>query len=270
MIKSKTSLILLFAIIAVAFVIVFGIINRVRKSPAITRPAETGEWVHAHNLLLNIDYEFRPDTFVVVEGADLDYKLSLVSPDWGIFVSSLKGFAKAFIFTDRPNAEFYRLIGDSDLYKWEQAHKLTASEPAYSLYQKDGKDHLRQDYTFDVKKDTRLPDYFPVELVSGVKEGRITKIAGGAYYYISPDDVYIVHFIAPFPVADGIYSIIDETVARMQFGIGGSTPREPSQNPAPRDEPAPENETTAPPLPPSSGSGSGGGGGDVPSLPPNL
>ncbi len=269
MFKSKSSIVLLAAIVIVAAYIVFGLASRIGKKPEIARPAQTGEWARAHSLLLNMDYEFRPDTFVVVEGPDLDYKLSMVSPDWGIFVTSLKGFAKAFIYAQKPSAEFYRLLGDSDLYKWEQAHKLTASEPAYKIFQKDGADHLRQDYTFDVKANTPLPGYFPVELVKSVKDGKITKIAGGAFYYVSPEDVYIVHFIAPFPVPDGVYSLLEETVARMKFGVG-TKPREQSGDGGePSANPEPVNPAEAPASPPDPPADSGGGGGVTP-LPPNL
>jgi hypothetical protein len=243
------------------------------------------EWTRASSLLLDIDYEFKTDTFVILEGDTYDYQLNMIGKDWGIYIHRLKGFAKAFI-TGKPTTELYQLIGDSDLYKWQQAWNLTPSEPIYSIYKKDDHEHLRQDFSVDVTQSTDIPDYFPPGLTENIKSGEVVKIAGGTFYYISSSDIYMVHYIAPYPLGDKD-RIIVETVNRLKFNAGqeaetakqtdGAQNLNSSSTGAEGDsktgaDNSSSNDTGKPVEPPDNsgggGNGGGSGGGDIKPLPP--
>jgi len=187
-------------------------------------PATPPAWQNAHSMLLSLDYAFRKDYFAVTEGENLDYPLNIVATDTGIYVNRIAGFAKAFIFGDKPTAELYRLVGDSDIFKWQKATGLTPSDPVYTIYTKDGNEHIRQDFTVAVTPGSKLPEYFPPKLKESVKSGALNQIACGNFYYISASDIYMVHFVAPAPLDQKTDSLLKEMIEKMKFGA--STPDE--------------------------------------------
>lgn len=194
-------------------------------------------WQPAHSFGLDLDYEFKTDVMSSIDDDDADYQLSLVASDWGIYIHRLKGFAKAFIFQETPSAELYRLLGDSDVFKWNKRHKLIVSEPTYSIYTKDGDEHLRQDFTIEVTAETEIPEYFPEGLKEPAGDGSETRqIAAGNYYYITKEDIYMVHFLAPAPLSEKTNEIIGEVIEKMTFGAG--------QEPEEEVEPAPPSDET--------------------------
>jgi len=215
----RTAAFSLIAIIIVALIAVFGTERFIPRPVDIEQTHPMPLWMQAHSLLLNMDYEYKTDIFLVVEGDDIDFPLNLIAGDWGIFVHRLKGFSKSFI-TATPTAELYHLIGDSDLYKWQKAWKLSPSEPTYTIFVKDEMEHLRQDFSLGVRPGMKLPDYFPPGLIEMIENGQVEKLACGAFYYISPEDIYIVHFVAPYPLSDEKGEILTRIVDRMKFGVG--------------------------------------------------
>lgn len=213
-----TTVVALF-LIAVIVVLVLNAIQRALPKKTVQPVAvETvPEWTSAHSLLLNIDYQFKTDALTVVEGDDLDYSLNLIADDWSMHVHKLAGFARAFI-TGKPSGELYQLIGDSDLFRWQQAWGLTTSEPTYTIYIKDEAEHLRQDFTLDVSPASKLPSYFPKGLSEQIAAGKVSKLAIGNFYYISAADIFMIHFVSPYPLGDRD-DILVETVKRMTLNL---------------------------------------------------
>jgi hypothetical protein len=236
-------------------IIVACILNALQKAKRSVQPPaaiETvPEWTAAHSLLLNIDYQFKTDTFTVVEGDDLDYALNLVANDWSIHVHKLSGFARAFI-TGKPTGELYQLIGDSDIFKWQKALKLSPSEPTYTIFVKDDAEHLRQDFTLDVSPIIKLPSYFPQGLIEQIEAGKVSKLALGNFYYISPNDIFMIHFVAPYPLGDRD-AVLVETMNKMKLNLAPAADKEvetPSgSSDAPDTDNAPKDESGATPSP---------------------
>ncbi len=277
LLKPTVIAVLIVVILFCVYAIVMRTLRNTSPSLISTSPPE---WTRASSLLLDIDYEFKTDTFNVIEGDSYDYQLNLIALDWGIYIHRIKGFAKAFII-GKPSAELYQLLGDSDIFKWQKAWKITTSEPVYSIYKKDDAEHLRQDYSFDVSKNTRVPDYFPPGLSADIASGSITKVAAGNFYYVSSDDIYMVHFISPYPLGERD-TIIVETINRIKFNIsskeaenvekGNSTNATPPANDPDKANAAPtenETETEKKPQEPPRDQGNGSSGdGSIKPLPP--
>lgn len=272
-------------VITVLIVIIFccgyaTVIRSLRNASLSQTQQPPPEWTRASSLLLDIDYEFKTDTFNVIEGDSYDYQLNLLAKDWGIYIHRIKGFAKAFII-GKPSAELYQLLGDSDIFKWQKAWKIATSEPVYSIYKKDDSEHLRQDYSFDVSKNTQIPDYFPPGLTADVSSGSITKVAAGNFYYISSDDIYVIHFISPYPLGERD-TIIVETINRIKFIKGSESANDAEKNGSTSDENPSTNEsdkenvlstenkteTENKQAPPKDTGSGGSGGGSIKPLPP--
>ncbi|MEP0815456.1 MAG: hypothetical protein HRF49_12455 [bacterium] len=179
-------------------------------------------WQPAHSLLLQMDFEYKTDVFSVTEDISGDYPLSILAVDFGIYVHRIGGFAKSFIFGGTHSSEFYRLIGDSDLYKWQKSHKLEPSEPKYKIYVKDDAEHLKQEFSIRFKNGAKVPAYFPQGLKDKIASGQTTVVEAGNYYYISAEDIYMVHWVGPSPLPEETRALIDELVSRMKFGVGES------------------------------------------------
>lgn len=246
------------------------------RGTKLVAPHARPAWQTVHSILLSLDYSFRRDLMSVTEGQNLDYPLNIAGTDTGIYINRIAGFAGAFIFSDKPTAELYRLFGDSDLYKWQKSTKLTPSDPAYSIYTKDGREHIRQDYTIAVTPKSKLPDYFPAGLKNEVESGKLALIACGNFYFISAEDIYTVHFVAPAPLSKETDAMLKDMVERMKFSMGEP---EVNKDEGKAKEAAPEKEgeghrlysnpngDSAPGGDGGNGGQGGNGGGGIPRLP---